>query len=146
MKTIKLNYEGYWREPNFNGVPVYSGVYSFYECKFNADKTVTLVNLLYIGQAKNCRERVVGHNKLDEMRSSLTTGNVLCVHTAPLNELDKDRSENALIYHHQPPFNDLLKDSFNYDTTSIMCGGRYNLLSQNFTVQRPNFVHRSLFR
>ena len=136
MKTIYLNYEGYWRQVNFGSVPTYSGVYSFQECRYNADNTVTLMKLLYVGQAVNCRERIQNHEKLSTLVKSLSPGNELCVHTAPITDPDKSRAENALVYYHKPPFNETLKDSFNYDRTNISCSGKYSLLSRSFTVER----------
>lgn len=135
-KTINLAYEGYWRERNFNGVPAYSGVYTFMECKLNSDDTVTLINILYIGKADNVKERVQKHDKLDVMKRSLSYGNELCINCAPVSGTDQDRAEAALIYKHKPPFNDQLKDWFNYDTTIISNSGRYSLLERLFTVIR----------
>lgn len=140
-KTISLTYQGYWREPNFKSAPQYSGVYTFIECRYNpVSDSVTLVKILYIGQADNIRYRVLNHDKLTEMRKSLSYGNQLCIHCAPIENYtyspDKNRAEAALIYKHQPPFNDRLKDRFAYDATTISNSGRYSLLVQNFTVYR----------
>lgn len=146
-KTIYLSYDGYYREPNFSSIPSISGVYSFFECRYNMiGGTVTLLRLLYIGQATNCRDRIMNHDKLDEMKRKISFGNQLCVHVAAVKEQDKDRVENALIYEHQPPYNDLLKNSFNHDTTTIVNSGCYSNLKANFTVYRTQqFRFGSIF-
>jgi len=134
MRNYRLNYEGYWREENFNSVPTSSGLYTFMECTHNkTNNTVSLLKILYIGKADDLRSRITGHEKLDEMRKSIRTGNELCVNIAAVNQ-DIDRIENAQIFHHKPPFNQNLKDSFNYDTTAILNCGNYSLLNQSFTV------------
>lgn len=136
-KRITLNYDGYWRENNFLSVPKTSGVYTFFECSYNADKkTITLLRTLYIGQAEDCYTRITSHDKIPALKKSLTPGNQLCVHIAEVLAVDKDRTENALVFYHKPPFNDKLKDEFSYDETTISCSGRYGLLTQNFTVQK----------
>ena len=136
MKRYNLNFEGYWREDNFSGVPSSSGVYSFMECKYDPyNKSVSLKRLLYIGKADDLNDRINNHDKIDQMKRSLSPGNELCVNISKVST-DIDRIENALIYHHKPPFNDQLKNSFNYDTTTISNSGRYSLLTQLFTVYK----------
>lgn len=70
------------------------------------------------------------------MKRSLSFGNVLCVNVVNVVDPDKSRAEAALIYKHKPPFNDTLKNSFDYDKTSINNSGRYSLLIENFTIVR----------
>lgn len=136
MKVFKLNYEGYWREKNFPFLPSKPGVYTFMECRYSPlGETVDLVRILYIGQADDLKERINGHEKIALMKRSLKPGNELCLNLSIVND-ERDRIENALIYHHKPPFNEMLKDSFNHDKTSIFNLGNYSLLSQAFTVAR----------
>ena len=135
MKVISLNHEGYWREVNFSGIPYYSGIYVFQECKYNPiTKSVELKEILYIGQAENCNDRIINHEKLNEMKKYISYGNDLCVNVAKVSEPDKSRAEAALVYKHKPRFNDKLKDYFSYGSTTIYNSGRYELLVPSFTV------------
>ena len=54
MKKYNVLFNGYRRDVNKAGLPTYSGIYFVYRCTFNEEKqTVSLKELLYIGQAKN---------------------------------------------------------------------------------------------
>lgn len=134
-KSINLKFEGYWREKNFSGIPSYSGIYVFQECKYNpSSNSVDLIKILYIGQAVNCHERVINHEKIYEMKRYISYGNELCVNVTNIIDPDKSRVEAALVYKHKPRFNDKLKDYFTYDSTTIINSGNYRLLESQFTV------------
>jgi len=137
MKTISLTFDGYWREVRFSSIPAFSGVYAFQECTYDpVSKTVSLKRILYIGQAVNCRERIQRHELLVNMNRYIAYGNVLCVNVANVSGANKDIAEAALIYKHQPPFNTLLKDSFDYESTTINNSGNHSLLLSSFTVYK----------
>lgn len=134
-KTINLTFEGYWREKNFSGIPNYSGIYVFQECKYNpTTNAVDLIKILYIGQAENCNKRIINHEKISEMKRYISYGNELCVNVANIIDPDKSRAEATLVYKHKPKFNDNLKDYFAYDRTTINNSGKYELLISSFTV------------
>ena len=62
--SYNLIFGGYWREVHKGGIPAESGVYCVYVCRFNEEKkTVTLDDLIYIGQAEDAKEEIAQHKK-----------------------------------------------------------------------------------
>ncbi len=136
-KTFNIEFKGYWREPNIGGVPEESGVYCVYECTHNtSEKTVSIHELIYIGEADDVRNRIETHEKKDDWKQHVRNGNELCFSFAPFPSTDRDRVEAALIFHHKPPVNDEYKDSFPFDRTTISISGRTVKLNTHFTVER----------
>jgi|SRR5450432_503261 len=135
METFNIVLEGYWREKNKTGIPVYPGLFIVYETKFNADtNTVTLIRLLYIGEAENLNNRILKHPKLDEWSKNIAAGNELSYSVARVETNNRTRIKAALIYKFRPMLNIDFKDSFLYDATMILLSGKTNLLSPHFTV------------
>ena len=59
--TINITFNGYWLEDNLRRIPVLPGIYCVYECSYNQETdSVTLHQLIYIGEAGNVRERPNG--------------------------------------------------------------------------------------
>ncbi len=143
-KTISLTYDGYWREPNVGGIPAQSGVYSVYACRHNVSAgTVTIRKLIYIGESRDVRARIQGHEKWRTWRQHLNPGEELCFNFAPI-VTDRERAEAALIHHHKPPVNTEYVNEFPYPQTTIRTGGRSTLLDGYFTVYTT--ARRSLYR
>lgn len=139
MKTIELEFDGYWIEVNKNGIASVSGVYCVYSCVYNKDeKTVTLKKLLYIGESENVHDRIANHDRLDDWKNSLSTGQTLCYSYAKVSSTDKERAEAALTFEMQPPFNTEHKDQFIYEDTEIKTSGKNKFLSASFTVGKGN--------
>lgn len=135
MKQIILEFNGYWREVNKSGVPVQSGVYCVYACTYNeSSDTVTLRELMYIGESENVRTRLVNHEKLPKWKSRLDAGETLCYSFASIGTVDRVRVEAALINYHRPPCNTEYVNSFPYPTTSVTTSGRNYFLESEFTV------------
>lgn len=135
-KSFQTKIDGYWREINASGLPSHSGVYFVYRSTYNPDKkTVSLHQLLYIGEGKNVNERVADHEKLDDWKSHLKRGEELCFSTCPVVSSDRERVEAAYIYKHKPPCNTDCTQSFNYDRTTVASTNRTSHLFINFTVQ-----------
>jgi len=135
-KSYSLAFDGYWREPNISGIPDKSGVYCVYACTHNVtENTVSIRLLIYIGEAENANERIATHEKGPDWREHPRQGEELCFSFAPFGNLDRQRVEAALIFHHKPPENEEYRDSFSYDQTTISTSGRNALLSPMFTVQ-----------
>jgi len=137
-KTYALTFDGYWREPNISGLPAKSGIYGVYACTFNeTERTVDLKRLLYIGEAADVQGRVAGHEKLPAWKRQLKQGEVLCFNAALISpEADRQRAEAAMIFEHKPPCNTECMDSFPFDTTTVMTGGKNALMQPSFTVVR----------
>jgi hypothetical protein len=107
-KTIQLDFDGYWREPNVSGLPASAGVYCVYTCIFNKvtkpRPTVSIAKLVYIGEAGGIRERVTNHELWPTWRKQCTSGQVICFSASLASpEKDRKRAEAALIFKHKPP-------------------------------------------
>ena len=84
-KTFNQEHDGYWREPNKNGLPKASGVYCVYECTHNTTaKTVSIHKLIYIGESDNVHNRVANHEKTNDWKKHVRNGNVLCFSFTPI--------------------------------------------------------------
>lgn len=135
MKQISLEFNGYWREVNKSGVPAQSGVYCVYACTYNqTEGTVSIRELMYIGESENVQKRLSNHEKLSKWESRLRSGETLCYSFAGVGNVDRVRAEAALIYHHRPPCNTEYVNYFPYPETTIRTSGRNYLLKSEFTV------------
>lgn len=136
-ESYSLLFDGYWREPNIGGIPAESGVYCVYACKHNSQAgTVSIRQLIYIGESDDVKKRVAKHEKWDAWRGYLTQGEELCFSFAPVGTSDRERVEAALIFDRKPPENDEYKDSFPFDETTVSTSVRNELLAAKFTVTR----------
>ena len=136
-KTISIKFKGYWRDEDKSGVPAQSGVYCVYECKYNKDNdSVSLLKLIYIGEADNVQERIANHEKYQDWLKHVRFGNELCFSFGPVLSTDRERAEAAMIFKHKPPENEEYKYSFPFDQTTISLSGEIALLKIYFTVER----------
>lgn len=135
-KNYNLNFEGYWRARNKSGLPAQSGIYCVYASTYNAgNDTVNLNRLLYIGEADDVRLRIAGHERWTDWEKKLQVGEELCFSAALVSPMtDRQRAEAAMINHSKPPCNIEYVNSFPFDTTSIMTGGKNAELANSFTV------------
>ena len=145
MKTIKLQFDGYWLEEAKSGIPKESGVYCVYSCKHNlsmeekrrsARGTVTIDRLLYIGESADVRSRIANHDRLDDWMDSLIKGQTLCYSFASVAPAERERAEAALIFEMQPPFNSEHTKEFIYNDTEIETEGKNVLLEKSFIVRK----------
>lgn len=136
MKRYTLNFKGYWRECNKGGVPSESGIYLVYRCMYNQEsKTVSLKELIYIGQSRDVKTRLATHTKLEEFKNVCMPGETLCYSFAQVNENDLDLVENALIFAQKPRLNHALYDEYNHDSASFELIGRCSLMKYtNFKI------------
>jgi len=136
-KTIKIKFEGYWRDEDKSGVPVHSVVYCVYECKYNKNNdSVSLLKLIYIGEADNVQERIANHEKYQDWLKHVRSGNELCFSFGPVLPTDRERAEAAMIFKHKPPENEEYKYSFPFDQTTISLSGEIKLLKTYFIIER----------
>ena len=136
-QTYNQEFNGYWREPNKEGIPAISGIYWVYECTYNTiEKNVALQRLIDIGESENINSRIFNHEKLPLWQRYVRTGNVLCYSCTPINAPDRFRVEAAFINHHQPPVNIEYKDNFSFDKTNVHTSGSNALLERFFVVNR----------
>ncbi len=136
-KVFNLNFKGYWRDCNKKGIPNISGIYIVYNCTYNSEKdTVTLNEIVYIGQAENVNERISFHDKRGLFIKTCSGEGNLCYAIAEVDKDDLDLVENALVYAQQPPLNDRLKDKFNYPMAEFHIEGRCALMKhKDFTIR-----------
>ena len=63
-ETFDMKIEGYWIDSQKDYIRNHSGVYFVYECTYNeANSTVNIQKLIYIGESEEVRERIVNHEK-----------------------------------------------------------------------------------
>lgn len=135
-KTFNLDFDGYWREKNKSGIPDKSGLYCVYSCIYNkSEKTVSIRNLLYIGQSEFVMSRLSNHEKLDMWNAELKSGETLCYSYTSVSLADLDRCEAALIYKHKPKINTEYVNNFPFPETTIQLTGRTKNLHSSFTVE-----------
>ena len=136
-KTISIKFDGYWRDVNKSGVHPNSGVYSVYTCTYKTkENTVSLGNLVYIGEAGDCKSRIASHEKHKLWLKHLQSGQVLCYSFGPVPSADRDRAEAALIFKHKPPENTEYTNSFPFDDTTMSLSGKTHKLVTKFTLKR----------
>ena len=135
-KIFNQTIGGFYRDVNKDGLPAVSGVYFVYTCSYDAnDKTVALNKLIYIGKAEDINARIGGHEKYDEWRGYLKSGETLCYAYTDVCDANCERVEAAYIYRHCPPVNSSCTKSFNYYPTRVISTGRIGKLNSDFTVE-----------
>ena len=123
MKDYILNFDGYWRECNKNGLPTYPGIYLVYRSRYNPQNdTVSLVEIIYIGKTDNIHDRLIKHEKYDLFVSQLREHEELCYSCVEVVE-DIELVENALIFVQKPVLNDQGRDSYNYSRAHFVLDG-----------------------
>ncbi|MCO7247533.1 GIY-YIG nuclease family protein [Halomonas sp. Mc5H-6] len=136
-QTYSMDFDGYWRDENKGSLPAKSGVYCVYSCVHNrSEKTVSINKLIYIGEAANVNARVAGHERYNDWKRHLKSGEELCFNFGGVGASDRDRCEAALIFKHKPPENSEYVSSFPFDQTTMKLTGKTRLLTENFTVYR----------
>lgn len=136
-QTYSIEFDGYWRDQNKGGVPAKSGIYCVYECTSNAQgKTVSLNKLIYIGEAGNVHDRIADHERYDDWKKHVRSGNELCFSFGAVPSASRERCEAAMVFTHKPPENTEYRDEFPFDKTTMKPSGKITLLTQTFTVYR----------
>lgn len=136
MHTINLDFNGYWRYQNKGGIPNYSGVYLVYRCVYNREQeTVSLKQLIYIGESENVHDRIQNHNKDTAWKRKLQDGEEICFACANVDNPDRERAEAALIYHTKPVLNDKSTESFDYPATYLVLTGQHRFLDSEIVVK-----------
>lgn len=136
MKDYILNFEGYWRNCNRGSLPAYQGIYLVYRCRYNLQNdTVTLIDIIYIGQAENIHDRHIHHEKELLFQSQLHEGEEICISCAQENH-DLDLVENALIFAQKPILNEQGKDGFAYGESHFILRGACSCMKYtDFTIR-----------
>ena len=139
MKNYTLNFSGYWRESKKAHIPEISGIYLVYRCVYvPSSDTVSLRELVYIGQSNDVNERISQHSDSHDFQGILSPGEELCYSVAEVPKADLNLVENALIFAQQPKLNERGKTSFSYPDSSFDIVGRCALLRYtSFKITNP---------
>lgn len=136
-KTFEVEFDGYWREQDIEGIPNGSGAYCVYECTYNKDKdAVSIHKLIYIGEAADVRDRIQNHEKWHDWKKHVREDNELCFSYGHVESEYRERVEAALVFRHKPPENTEYTDTFPFDKTTIILSGKTKLLNTYFTVEK----------
>lgn len=120
---LELDFHGYYRKSEFLWAK--PGIYCVYRGVYNQNNdTVSLRELLYIGQSQNVKERHGNHENINEWRQKLRPGEELQYSMAILSVDALERCEAALIYKNKPPCNHTGVESFSYPPTLLEIKGR----------------------
>jgi len=134
-KTFALVFHGYCRDVNKGDLPPESAVYCVYTCRQNeGPRKISVLSLLYIGEADDIRDRIASHEKRAEWQARLGPGQQLCYSFAPVEAADRGRCLAALVAAHTPPGNDPSTGPFPFETTNVSLEGKIRLLNPAFTV------------
>jgi hypothetical protein len=133
-RTFNLNIQGYWRDKNKVGIPNHCGIYLVYETFYNSETdTVTVINIIFIGNAEHVRDAIVQSQILEKWKSYIKEGNELSYCTAFLEKESFDQVTSALVYYLKPKDNPPIT-LFIYDQTTIISAGKTILIDNVFTV------------
>ncbi|OQS45854.1 hypothetical protein B0T49_20840 [Chromobacterium violaceum] len=136
-QSFGIDFSGYWRELDKGSVPSKSGIYCVYRGVYNKDKnTVSLQQLIYIGESVDVRDRLANHEKLGEWSKYLKKGEELCYSFGAIPAAHRVRCEAALIFRHKPPVNTEYVKAFPHDKTSISLTGKSKFLDASVTISR----------
>jgi hypothetical protein len=144
--SFNIKFDGYWREKDIEGMPSSSGLYCVYECLYNPENdTVSIMRLIYIGEASDVRDRISNHEKKEDWKRYVGAGTELCFSFGGVEPEHRSRVEAAFIFMHRPPENDEYKDTFLYDETTICTSGMNAKLQPSFTVRTTprNLTHQN---
>ncbi len=136
-QSYTITFDGYWREKNIGRIPAKSGIYCVYSCVFNeSEKTVSIKNLIYIGESENVNERIKNHEKFSEWKKYLKAGEVLCFSFGAISSNARNRCEAAIIFKHKSPVNTEYISAFPFDKTNVKLSGKISKLVASFVVRR----------
>ncbi len=146
--NFNLTFSGYWLDVNTNAMPDTSGVYCVYACAYNSlANQVSLIRLLYIGEADSVLKRIQGHEKWNAWKQQLLLGERLCFSMAGVSyPANRTRAEAALIFRHKPTCNTEYVSHFPFQHTVISTSGTNALLDTQFTVSEQPQPLTSLLR
>ena len=137
MDRYSLLFRGYRRDENKEGLPQYCGIYVVYRCIYNNEnRTVRLIEMLYIGKSTNVKQRICNHTKRDDFTRQLGAGEELCYSYAEVSKADLDLVENALIFAQKPKLNEDLVDVYKYDSAEFILEGQCALFKyKKFSIE-----------
>src|SRR5262245_30737715 len=134
-KTFALVFHGYCRDVNKGDLPPESAVYCVYSCRQNeGPRKISVLSLLYIGEADDIRDRIASHEKRAERQAHLGSGQQLCYSLAPVEAAGPRRRLAAPVPAHAPPRNPPPTHPLPLEAANRSPEGRIRLLNPAFTV------------
>lgn len=133
MAIITLDFEGYYLHDRAkNAFPEKQGIYCVYKGVYNKEEdTVSLKELIYIGESQNLKERITSHEKWTNWKNKLTTNQCLAL-TYATTTSNRENVEKVLIYEHQPICNELNKEAHNVTQLIINTKGKNAKLKSEY--------------
>lgn len=123
--SYTLNMQGYWLDANRHVMPSITGVYCVYACTYHPEaNTVTIRDLLYVGQADDVNLRLAFHNLRETWFSCLRPGETLCYGCAQVDGRSLDVVEAIMVYCLKPCCNDNLKWRYTHSPQSVFVIGQ----------------------
>ncbi len=128
-----LNFKGYYSVDDDNK-PETAGIYCIYRANYDDEP----LELIYIGESGDIKERFNGHEHYEDWENKLHLGEHLVFSYAVLTggDIARKRAEAALIFAHKPVCNTQNMDSFGYDTTNVTTKGKNAFLRPKFIVHK----------
>lgn len=141
-KEISLTFEGYWGNSLPESQCNHSGIYVVYGGKNTGEKSCEINRLIYIGESENINTRLSNHERKEDWKKQLKTGEVLYFSKTKIAGEDRKRAEAALIYKHKPPCNVEYKDNFPFENTRIKSSpsNKIAFLTADFTAEKSALV------
>lgn len=119
----QLDIQGYYRDESRKDFPNVSGIYFVYRGTLMPHlKTVTLTELIYIGESEDICNRLQNHEKRNDFLSLLQKGEELFYSFAITDNLSNSKRaqvEAALIYELNPVLNIKSSGSFGYGKITV---------------------------
>lgn len=145
MKKFTLNFNGYWTDRSQTAIPNAPGVYCVYKGK-DSGQTVSISDLLYVGESENVRDRIICHERRSDWRGCLQFGETLIFSTAPITA-DRVQAEAAIINQHKPRLCTEFCNTFPFEDTEMTLLGQVAELTTFFIVtQTDSFLESLLAR
>ncbi len=141
--TIVVHINGYWREEYLPEILTHPGIFFVYEANHNPEEnTVDLLNLIYIGEAINIRERIKTHEKTHAWKSFIKKPNELFFASGIVDHHLLVRAKTAYIFGNNPIGNNGHIFHFPFDSTTLISTGKTAFLKPTITI-RKNFPRYS---
>ena len=96
---------------------------------------VTLLEIIYIGQSSDVKDRIANHDRISDFQKTLIQGETLSYAFAPVMSQDLDVVEKALIIAQRPRLNEQNQSSIDFGDKQFQVSGKCALLKYtNFTI------------
>lgn len=135
QKFFALDFQGYYTDSA--KLPIVSGVFCVYQCVYNqAEKSVLINELLYIGSSVNVREGCESVQMM--MRSNCSDNQTLCYSFAPVSDSDLDWCVSALRKASQCKLREGTDSPYTYGDAYVETRGKNSMLPSGVLVEKSS--------